>query len=95
MHGREPIPFGPLTANQLLRLNHGKQLTGLPRFAKAKQKSGTHQKINQQTCDPNEIEVKSPKTRGRQLSIKDISSVTPEPTRGWDESATTTKIMFV
>jgi hypothetical protein len=51
--------------------------------------------INQQTCDPNEIEVKSPKTRGRQLSIKDISSVTPEPTRGWDESAATTKIMFV
>ena len=58
-------------------------------------KPAPHQKINQQTCDPNEIEVKSPKMRGRQLSIKDISSVTPEPTRGWDENATTTKIMFV
>jgi len=43
---------------------------------------------------PNEIEVKSPKTRGRQLSIKDISSVTPEPKRGWDKSAATTKILF-
>jgi len=42
----------------------------------------------------NEIEVKSPKTRGRQLSIKDISSVTAEPTRGWDDKATTTKILF-
>lgn len=49
---------------------------------------------HQKTCAPNEIEVKSPKKRGRQLSIKDISSVMPEPTRGWNESATT-KIMFV
>ncbi len=57
-------------------------------------KPAPHQKISQQTCDPNEIEVKSPKTRGRQISIKDISSVTAEPTRGWDEAATTTKVMF-
>ncbi|NBR84346.1 MAG: DNA topoisomerase IV subunit A [Verrucomicrobia bacterium] len=42
-----------------------------------------------------EIEVRSPKTLGRQLSIKDISSVTPEPTRGWDEAAATTEIVFV
>jgi hypothetical protein len=34
------------------------------------------------------------KTRGRQLSIKDISSVTAEPTRGWDEKEPTTKIVF-
>jgi topoisomerase-4 subunit A len=57
-------------------------------------KPAPHQKISQQTCDPNEIEVKSAKTRGRQLSIKDISSVTAEPTRGWDEKAATTKIVF-
>ena len=57
-------------------------------------KPAPHQKISQQTCDPNEIEVKGAKTRGRQLSIKDISSVTAEPTRGWDESAATTKIIF-
>ncbi|MGH7951063.1 MAG: DNA topoisomerase IV subunit A [Limisphaerales bacterium] len=54
-----------------------------------------HQKVSQQTCDPNEIEIKSPKTRGRQISIKDIASVTAEPTRGWDESATTTKLVFM
>jgi topoisomerase-4 subunit A len=58
-------------------------------------KPAPHQKISQQTCDPNEIEIKGPKTRGRQISIKDISSVTAEPTRGWDESAATTKIVFV
>jgi topoisomerase-4 subunit A len=57
-------------------------------------KPAPHQKISQQTCDPNEIEVKNAKTRGRQLSIKDISSVTAEPTRGWDEKAPTTKIIF-
>jgi hypothetical protein len=28
-------------------------------------------------------------------SLEHISSVTAEPTRGWDEKATTTKIVFV
>ncbi len=65
-----------------------------PKILYVRYKPAPHQKINQQTCDPNEIEVKGPKTRGRQISIKDISSVTPEPTRGWDDSATTTKIIF-
>ena len=60
-----------------------------------KYKPAPHQKINQQTCDPSKIEIKSPKTRGRQISIKDISSVTADPTRGWDEKATTTEIVFV
>jgi len=40
------------------------------------------------------VEVKNPRTRGRQISFKDISSVTAEPTRGWDEAAATTKIVF-
>jgi topoisomerase-4 subunit A len=57
-------------------------------------KPAPHQKINQQTCNPSEVDVKSPRTLGRQISIKDISSVTAEPTRGWDETATTTKILF-
>lgn len=65
-----------------------------PKILYVRYKPAPHQKINQQTCDPNELEVKGPKTRGRQISIKDISSVTPEPTRGWDDSATTTKIIF-
>jgi topoisomerase-4 subunit A len=57
-------------------------------------KPAPHQKVSQQTCDPDEIDIKGPKTRGRQISIKDISSVTAEPTRGWDEKVTTTKIVF-
>jgi hypothetical protein len=57
-------------------------------------KPAPYQRINQQTCKPAEVEVKGPKTRGRQISIKDISSVTAEPTRGWDEKETTTKIVF-
>jgi topoisomerase-4 subunit A len=66
-----------------------------PKLLYIRYKPAPHQKINQQTCDPKEIEVKGAKTRGRQISIKDISSVTPEPTRGWDEKASTTKLAFV
>lgn len=57
-------------------------------------KPAPHQKISQQTCDPNEIEVKSAKTRGRQISIKDVGSISSKPTRGWDPEATTTKLQF-
>ncbi|HEY1661116.1 MAG TPA: DNA topoisomerase IV subunit A [Verrucomicrobiae bacterium] len=57
-------------------------------------KPASHQKISQQTCDPAQVEVKNPRTRGRQISIKDVSSITAEPTRGWDEKETTTKIVF-
>ncbi|MEY2465891.1 MAG: topoisomerase subunit [Verrucomicrobiota bacterium] len=66
-----------------------------PKILYIRYKPAPHQKISQQTCDPKEIEVKGAKTRGRQISIKDISSVTAEPTRGWDESAATTKLSFV
>jgi topoisomerase-4 subunit A len=65
-----------------------------PKILYVRYKPAPHQKISQQTCDPNDIDVKSPKTRGRQISIKDISSVTAEPTRGWDPEAATTKVMF-
>lgn len=66
-----------------------------PKILYIRYKPAPHQKINQQTCDPNKIEIKSPKTRGRQISIKDISSVTADPTRGWDDKAATTEIVFV
>ncbi len=66
-----------------------------PKVLYVRYKPAPHQKINQQTCDPSKIEIKSPKTRGRQISIKDISSVTSDPTRGWDEKAATTEIVFV
>src|SRR3984885_1878397 len=65
-----------------------------PKVLYIRYKPAPHQKISQQTCEPESVEVKSPRTRGRQLSIKDISSVTAEPTRGWDEKAATTKIVF-
>jgi topoisomerase-4 subunit A len=66
-----------------------------PKVLYVRYKPAPHQKISQQTCEPEQVEVKSPKTRGRQLSIKDISSVTADPTRGWDEKAVTTKIVFI
>ncbi|HEX5397883.1 MAG TPA: DNA topoisomerase IV subunit A [Verrucomicrobiae bacterium] len=65
-----------------------------PRLLYVRYKPAPHQKISQQTCEPEQVEVKSPKTRGRQISIKDVSSITAEPTRGWDEKETTTKIVF-
>jgi topoisomerase-4 subunit A len=66
-----------------------------PKILYVRYKPAPHQKVSQQTCVPEEIEVKSPKTLGRQISIKDVSSITAEPTRGWDENAATTKIAFV
>lgn len=53
-----------------------------------------HQKINQQTCDPSQVEVKSAKTLGRQLTIKDIGSVGSKPPRGWDTEGPTPKLQF-
>ena len=57
-------------------------------------KPAPYQKINQQTCHPAEVEIKGAKTRGRQISIKDVSSITSQPTRGWDPEAPTTKVAF-
>ncbi len=65
-----------------------------PKTLYVRYKPAPHQKVSQQTCDPSQVEVKNPRTLGRQISFKDISSVTAEPTRGWDESAPTTKIVF-
>ncbi len=58
-------------------------------------KEAPYQKINQQTCHPADVEVKGPKTRGRQISIKDVAAVNSKPPRGWDEKAATTKLEFV
>ncbi|HLH52039.1 MAG TPA: DNA topoisomerase IV subunit A [Verrucomicrobiae bacterium] len=60
-----------------------------------KYKPAPYQKINQQTCSPSQVEVKGPKTRGRQISIKDVSSINSKPSRGWDPEAPTTKLQFV
>jgi topoisomerase-4 subunit A len=66
-----------------------------PKVLYIRYKPAPHQKVNQQTCEPKDVEIKSPKTRGRQISIKDISSVTAEPTRGWDEKAPANPLKFV
>ncbi len=60
-----------------------------------KYKPAPYQKINQQTCSPSQVEVKSPKTRGRQISIKDVSAINSKPPRGWDPEAATTVLQFV
>ncbi len=65
-----------------------------PEMLYIRYKPAAYQKINQQTCKPSEIEVKGAKTRGRQISVKDVSSITAQPTRGWDEGAATTKLLF-
>jgi topoisomerase IV subunit A len=57
-------------------------------------KAAPYQKINQQTCDPKEVEVKGPKTRGRQISIKEVAAVNSKPPRGWDPEALTTRLQF-
>ena len=59
-----------------------------------KYKPAPYQKINQQTCVPSEVEVKGPKTIGRQISIKDVSSITSKPPRGWDQE-TATRLQFI
>jgi topoisomerase-4 subunit A len=65
-----------------------------PKALYIRYKPAPYQKINQQTCHPGETEVKGAKTRGRQISIKDVSSITSQPTRGWDPEAPTTKVAF-
>jgi topoisomerase-4 subunit A len=68
---------------------------GTPAQLYIRYKPAPYQKINQQTCSPAEVEVKGPKTRGRQISIKDVSSINSEPSRGWDPEVATTVLQFV
>ena len=42
-------------------------------------KAAPYQKINQQTCLPSQVEVKGPKTRGRQISIKEVAAINSKP----------------
>ncbi len=59
-----------------------------------KYRPAPHQKIHQQTCNPADVDVKGPKTLGRQLSIKDVGSINSKPPRNWDPEETTTKLLF-
>jgi topoisomerase-4 subunit A len=68
---------------------------GTPEQLYIRYRPAPHQKVNQQTCNPGEVEVKGVKTRGRQLTIKEVGAVDVKPPRGWDHEANTPKINFV
>jgi topoisomerase IV subunit A len=57
-------------------------------------KPAAYQKINQQTCKPEELAVKGAKARGNQISIKEVSSINSKPSRGWDAEAPVSKLQF-
>ncbi len=59
-----------------------------------KYKPAAYQKINQQTASPSELLVKGVKSRGNQISIKEVSSIASRPPRGWDPEAATTRLQF-
>lgn len=59
-----------------------------------KYKPAPHQKIHQQTCKPAEVAVKGVKSRGNQISIKEIATVNSKPPRNWDPEITTTRVAF-
>lgn len=68
--------------------------TGTPDKLYIRYKPMPRQKINQQTCKPKILDVKSAKTRGRQLSIKSISNIGAKPPKNWEEDATTTEVVL-
>ena len=57
-------------------------------------KPAPYQRINQQTCRPERLEVRGPKARGRQVSIKEVAAVGARPPRGWDPEAPITELQF-
>jgi topoisomerase-4 subunit A len=67
---------------------------GTPDHLYIKYKPAPHQKVSQQTCKPAELSVKGAKSRGNQISIKDVQSVNTKPPRNWDPEAATTELKF-
>jgi topoisomerase-4 subunit A len=67
---------------------------GTPQELFIRYKAAPYQKINQQICQPADVAVKGPKTRGRQISIKEVAAINSKPPRGWDPEAATTKLEF-
>lgn len=53
------------------------------------------QKVNQSTCKPKELAVKSAKSRGKQISLKVISNIGSKPPKNWEEDAATTEVVLV
>jgi topoisomerase IV subunit A len=59
-----------------------------------KYKPAPYQKVNQQIARPGDLLVKGVKSRGNQISIKEVSSINSKPPRGWDAEAPTTRLQF-
>lgn len=59
-----------------------------------KYKPAAYQKINQQVCKPSDVAVKGVKTKGHQLTIKEVASIGAKPPRNWDADAQTTRLQF-
>lgn len=66
-----------------------------PEVVYIKYKPAPYQKVTQQTAKPGELAVKSAKSRGNQVSIKDVGSINSKPPRNWDASEATTQLRFV
>ena len=62
---------------------------GTPEKLYIKYKTVPHQKVSQQVCKPDDVAVRSPKTRGNQISIKDVATISSKPLRNWDADAAT------
>ncbi|MFM1943530.1 MAG: hypothetical protein RI897_2512 [Verrucomicrobiota bacterium] len=67
---------------------------GTPEQLYIRYKPAAYQKVSQQTCKPGDVEVRGPKTKGRQISIKEVAKVDRKPPRGWDSEGPTTKLNF-
>lgn len=59
-----------------------------------KYKPAPYQRIHQQTARPGDLLVKGVKTRGNQVSVKDVASINSKPPRNWDPEAPTTQLLF-
>ncbi len=60
-----------------------------------KYKPAPYQRVDQQVANPAELLVKSAKTRGNQVSIKEVASIRSKPPRNWDGDTATTVLKFV
>lgn len=59
-----------------------------------KYKPAPYQRIHQQVAKPADLQVKSAKARGNQVSVKDVASINSKPPRNWDPDAPTTPLLF-
>jgi topoisomerase-4 subunit A len=59
-----------------------------------KYKPAPYQKIHQQTCKPADVMVKGAKSRGNQISIKEVAWISSKPGRSWDPEAPIAALQF-